>query len=250
MHLVKGCILFFILTQITLAQRDTYDSGGPLSPEQAAYDVTFYDLSLHIDPDERSIAGSNTIHAVVHQQITELVVDLDARFTIDSIVTFTKFNGWKRTTHQRNGGQLEIDLQDKKRAGDAIQTRIYYHGQPRVAPNPPWIGGFTWTTALTGEPWISVSCQNNGADIWWPCKDHPSDEPDSMSLRYRVPDELLCISSGALQEVVDNRDGTQTFHWFVSTPINNYGLSFYIGPYQGEEILYKSVTGEEFPMAF
>ena len=26
------------------AQGNTYDSGGPLLPEQAAYDVTFYDL--------------------------------------------------------------------------------------------------------------------------------------------------------------------------------------------------------------
>ncbi|MCK5446808.1 MAG: hypothetical protein KAJ43_01640, partial [Gemmatimonadetes bacterium] len=38
--------------------RDPYDSGGPLIVEQAAYDVTYYDLALTVDPTDSTIVGS------------------------------------------------------------------------------------------------------------------------------------------------------------------------------------------------
>ena len=42
---------------------------------------------------------------------------------------------------------------------------------------------FSWEKDQNNKPWISVSCQGLGASVWWPCKDHQSDEPDSMRIK-------------------------------------------------------------------
>jgi aminopeptidase N len=246
---LKALTIILVLAAVCAAQDDTLDSGGPLMPEQAAYDVTFYELSLDINPQTKSIAGSNHITAIVKKPFSHFVLDFDARFVIDSVYVCDNDN-MSRSTYERNGSKIYIDVKRKQVAGTTFAATVYYHGQPRVAPRAPWSGGFVWDTTDTGEPWISVACQNNGADLWWPCKDHPSDEPDSMALHFTVPENLQCISSGQLRKITKNKVGTSTFHWFVSTPINNYGLSFYIGPYTKEEYEYTSVTGESMPMFF
>ncbi len=244
--------LFFLSTigAAHLRAQDAYDSGGPLAPEQAIYDVTFYDLRLRIDPGQKSISGSNAVTVRALAPLDSLVLDFDPLFAIDSIFVQSLWIGLMQTTWVRKDSKIWVNLRTHIPEGAVVRVIVHYHGQPREAPYPPWDGGFTWTQTPSGDPWISVSCQNNGADIWWPCKDHPSDEPDSMALRFTVPSALTCISNGQLRDVIVNNDDTRTFYWFVSTPINNYGVSFYIAPYESSDISFTSVTGEPFPMAF
>lgn len=233
-----------------LYAQDTYDSGVPLIPEQAAYDVTFYDLKLNIDPVHQSISGSNSVTARILSPLNVMVLDFDALFVIDSVLVRSASGQLVRSDFERKDSRVWIDLQ-RTPANDSLATCIvFYHGRPREAPNPPWSGGFTWARTPANDPWISVSCENNGADIWWPCKDQPSDEPDSMAMHFTVPAGLTCISNGQLRGVTKNSDQTQTFFWFVSTPVNNYGITFYAAPYETESIPFTSVTGESFPMAF
>ena len=111
--------------------------------------------------------------------------------------------------------------------------RVYYEGNPRVAINPPWDGGFSWEKDKNGNDWMGVSCQGLGASSWWPNKDHQSDEPDSMLISCQVPAGLQCISNGNMR-FHDLRKSTKyTTHtiglW--SNPINNYDVSLNIGDY-------------------
>jgi aminopeptidase N len=46
---------------------------------------------------------------------------------------------------------------------------------------------------------------------------------------------------------VTDAGNTKTFHWYVSEPINNYCVTFYLGPLQRIPVDYKSVTGEVVP---
>ena len=242
-------VTLFLCGPLIWAQRDTSDSGGPLMPEQAAYDVTFYELDLTIAPEQQTISGSNRIAARIVEPLSVLVLDFDSRYTIDSLLV--EHNGvFERTTYERKGSQMWLDMKTERLPGTFVTALVFYHGQPRVAPNPPWNGGFTWSTTPSGEPWVSVSCQNQGADIWWPCKDHPSDEPDSMALHFTVPENLVCVSNGSLRTISENQDGTSTFFWFVSTPINNYGVSFYLAPFVSVSFEYKSSAGERMAMLF
>jgi len=88
----------------------------------------------------------------------------------------------------------------------------------------------------------------DGADVWWPCKDHPSDEPDSMALHITVPEPLIVATNGRLQNVKKNSDGTQTFNWLISLPFNNYSVALNIAPYRTIEGEFKSMTGESVPI--
>ena len=86
------------------------------------------------------------------------------------------------------------------------------------------------------KPWIGVSCQGIGASLWWPCKDHQSDEPDSMRIKVAVRYPLKIIANGDLRS--DTAIWDQYFNswmnvseWFVSYPINNYNVTLNIGDY-------------------
>ena len=56
--------------------------------------------------------------------------------------------------------------------------------------------------------------------------------PILVSLHFTVPEPLVVASNGRLLSVVKNQDGTQTFNWFVSMPINNYNITLNVAPYK------------------
>ena len=116
--------------------------------------------------------------------------------------------------------------------------------------NPPWSGGFTWARTADGSPWIATTCQGEGGDIWWPLKDHVSDEPDSVGIHITVPDPLVVASNGRLKSVEYHPDGTRTYNWFVSTTINTYNVALNIAPYKVIEDTFTSVAGDTFPIQF
>lgn len=235
-----------------LAARPT-ESGGVLSPEQAAYDVLYYDLAVRVDPEERAISGTLTLVARILRETPWIVLDLDEPLTVESVSELT-IGGPPaeppKLRFERRGGEIWIATRRPARAGELVLLAVSYGGRPREAPTPPWAGGFVWSKTADGRPWIGVACQMDGADIWWPCKDHPSDEPEAMALHVTVPEGLVCAANGKQGGVRRNGDGTLTFDWFVSTPINNYGVSINIAPYEVLRSEYTSVAGERVPVTF
>lgn len=230
------------------SDRSTQDAGGALMPEQAAYDVTFYDLALTIDPEGRQIAGSLTAHADLHERLSVFVLDLDDRLTVEQAEVWTgrRFEG---AAFSHDANRVRISLPRRAVRDRRARVRVTYAGAPREAPNPPWDGGFTWARTADHHPWIATSCQTLGADLWWPVKDHPSDEPDSMALRFTVPKPLVAASNGTLRNVRD--EGTaRTYEWFVSTPINSYTVALNVAPYDTLQVPYTSTSGEAMPLTF
>ncbi len=104
--------------------------------------------------------------------------------------------------------------------------------------------GFFWSKDKQGRDWIAVSCEHIGASMWWPNKDHLSDEPDSMCISLTTPKELECINNGKLENVEEVDDKYNCHHWFVNNPINNYNVSFYLGHYVVKSFKYKNSSGE------
>jgi aminopeptidase N len=226
------------------------DSGGPLMPEQACYDVRYYDLALSVNPADSSINGSLQINADIVQPLEHFVVDLDTLLTINRVVIIPPDHNQHVRLFQRRIGKVWIYLGRSYQPGESVEIKIYYHGKPRAAALPPWDGGFTWSKTRDGSPWIATSCQGEGPDIWWPAKDHISDEPDSMGIHIRVAAPLTCASNGRLRSVENHDDNTRTFHWFVSTPINNYNVALNIAPYELIEDNYQSVSGDIIAVKF
>ncbi len=226
-----------------------WSSGGPLSPEQAAYDVTFYDLTLRVSPADSTIAGSLAVHARVTSPLEFLVLDLDSAFTVARASDVT-VRGTTNLAVERRGGKLWIRLDRTRAVGETLGVTVTYRGRPRIAARPPWIGGFQWAQTPSGAPWIATTCVNEGADLWWPVKDHPSDKPDSVSLHITVPNGLVVATNGKSRGQRANADSTTTFDWHVSTPISLYNVALNIAPYRTITRDYVSVTGERFPVTY
>lgn len=220
-------------------------SGGVLPPEQAAYDVLHYDLALAVDPERRTIEGTLALTARALRRLGHLVLDLDDRLTVRRAEA-----GGRELAFRQKEGMVSVTLDAWRVPGETFRVAVSYGGSPREAPRAPWQGGFVWSKAADGRPWVATACQMEGADLWWPCKDHPSDKPESMDLRVTVPEDLVCAANGKLVEDRRNGDGTRRFHWRVESPVSNYAVAINIAPYEVLSAPYTSVSGEAVPVFF
>lgn len=232
-------------------ENNILDSGGMLLKEQAALNVHFYALDLTVSPADSTISGSVNMQAHIIRETGRYVVHLDTVFAVDKVV-FHRSGGAEDQllSFEHENGLIVAPLPETLIPGEHLSVTVHYAGRPRKAPNPPWEGGFTWQRTQDGMPWIGVSCQVNGADIWWPVKDHPSDRPDSVSLRITVPEEVVAVSNGLLRSVDHYSPGFRTFHWVTNAPISNYAVSINIGPYVETTWHYESISGDVFPITF
>ena len=233
----------------TAQTRDPYDSGGVLTSDQAAYDALHYALDVRVEPADSSIAGSLTMTALLVSPATEIGLDLDPLLEVLS-VEVQAGSGFDAAAWTRDGGRITVPLPEEARPGEIFEVRVEYGGMPRVAPRPPWDGGFTWARTDDGSPWIATSNQMIGADVWWPVKDHVSDKPDSMSIRVTVPEPLFVATNGRLRGISEPEPGYTTYDWFVSTPISTYNVALNIAPYVQLDTTLTSLTGETFPISF
>src|SRR5436190_19673916 len=195
------------------------DTGGPLMFEQAAFDVQSYDVTVSADPRTKSITGTTVMIAKTVIPTNVIVLDLDTPYAINGLT-----ESGRKARYERREGKIWIWFPMTKQVGEEIKTSISYNGTPRIAPNPPWIGGFIWTKTKSGDDWISVALQNDGADLLFPCKDHPSDKPATASMHITVPDPLVATGPGKLEGVKKNGGGTSTYNWRMTNPTANYSI--------------------------
>ncbi len=226
------------------------ETGGPLMHEQASYDVVYHDLKIQVFPDKKFIDGSLLMRARVINPLYNLVMDLDTTFTIESVVENRESLEPKDRGFKREEGKIWIDLAHTRQPGEFVEVVVQYSGNPREARHAPWDGGFSWKETSDGDHWIATTCQGEGADLWWPCKDHVSDEPDSMDLTVRVPRNLVAACNGKLVGQTDHTDSTTSYHWFISNPINIYNVALNIAPYELIEDSRNCIDGTTYPVHF
>ncbi len=220
-------VLLSVMTSVGAQDSFTRQDSlrGSITPERAWWDLTYYDLSVHVMPESRSLFGTNTIHYTVLEPQTRMQIDLQTPLEIESVV-----QDERPLEFVREGNAYFITLVKPQVRGAHEALNIRYSGIPLEAANAPWDGGFSWKQDSKGQPFVATSCQGLGASVWWPNKDHMYDEPDSMAIRLTVPKPLTGVANGRLlktEEAGENR----TFHWFVSNPINNYGVNANIAEY-------------------
>jgi aminopeptidase N len=212
---------------------------GSITRERAWWDVKYYHLDIKVNPDDSTITGSNTIRYKVLNSYNRMQIDLQEPLKISKVI-----QDGKELKYQRDGSVFYIDLVAPQNIAEIKELKVFYGGKPKIALNPPWDGGITWKKDANGKPFIASSCQGLGASVWWPNKDHMYDEVDDMLISVNVPKNLTDVSNGRLQSVVDLKDGTRTFNWYVSNPINNYGVNINIGNYVSFSEVYKGEKGD------
>ncbi|HTE43813.1 MAG TPA: glycosyl hydrolase family 18 protein [Gemmatimonadaceae bacterium] len=199
---------------------------GSNGPARAWWDASFYDLHVTVSPNDSSIRGYNAITYRVLRPATEMQIDLQVPLEVDSMVQDTR-----HVTYRRDGNAFFVSLTATQPAGAKKTISVYYHGKPVAAKRPPWDGGFIWQHDSLGNPWVATADEGLGASVWWPNKDILSDEPDSQRVAITMPDPMVDVSNGRLRRTTHNTDGTSTYEWFVTEPINNYSIEVNAGQY-------------------
>src|SRR5690606_33939351 len=189
--------------------------------------VQRYDLNIKLMTDRKYISGYNDITFYVLENTDRIQLDLFENMAVDSII----FNGSK-LNYKRDNDAVFITFPAKLKKGTEAKLRFYYSGNPVVAKNAPWGGGFVFSKDSAGKPWVGVAVQGTGASLWYPVKDHQTDEPDKgASVKVAVPNGLMNVSNGRFTGSENLKNGYTRWDWEVKNPINNYTITLNVADY-------------------
>jgi len=237
-------IFSFSLTmhsQIVNANRETFSRAdtlrGGLRPERTSFDVLSYTLDIKVNPEKRYIQGFNEIEFEVKAPTKRIQLDLFQNMQIDSIIS-----EGKSLSYEREFNAVFINFNKRLQKSSVQRLKFYYSGYPRVAKNAPWDGGFVFSKDRNDNPFIGVAVQGTGASLWYPNKDHQSDEPESVDIKVAVPNGLMNVSNGRLIAETALEDDYTQWHWRVEHPINNYNITLNIADYVHFEDQYNELS--------
>lgn len=217
---------------------------GSITAERAWWDVVKYDITVEPDAIAKTITGINIITFKALKDGASMQIDLQEPLEIIEVSEEKGEGGRETINFTRNKNVYYLDFKNPIKKNETHSIQIKFSGQPRESITPPWDGGWIWKTDNYGNPWITVACQGLGASVWYPCKDHQYDEPDSASLSIIVPDTLVAVGNGRLRSKSE-QDGHKTkYTWAVTNPINSYNIVPYIGKYVNWSVVYEGEKGK------
>lgn len=207
-------------------------------------DIRHYKIALDVNPHDQSIEGYTEIDLVLEKSTNLLLFDL-----VHLLQVRKAWVNGKPANKDHKGDLLYITGAEAFSPG-RHRVKIEYGGKPGIAERAPWTGGFQWEKDSLGNPWIAITCQGEGAKIYFPCKDHPSDEPnEGAELLITVPKGLVVAGPGLLQKVTSKKNKS-TYHWETNYTISNYCILFNVGKYKVVTREYTTIKGNKVPMQF
>lgn len=204
------------------------------------WDVKKYELSVEPNFEQKSIKGNNKISFEIIKDITNPVfqIDLQQPMKADKVVASFPISEYKQ-----DGDFIFITTKKKFKKGEKLTIDVTYSGNPTIAKNAPWDGGWVFANDENGNPWMSVADEGIGASIWLPTKDIWSDEPDNgIIMKIITPKDLVGIGNGRLIDKKTSND-KNIFTWEVKNPINAYSIIPNIGKYVNFKDTYKGEKG-------
>ncbi len=190
---------------------------------RANNDLLSYKLEVRVDPEKKFIGGKNRITFKMLRDGTRIQLDLNDLFKIEKILL-----GKTELKYERDSGAVFVDFPKTLKQGKTYSVDFYYSGYPVEKGR---FGGMTFQKDATGKDWITTSCEDDGASIWWPNKDQWRDEVKEMEIDVAAPNGLMDVSNGRFVGKKDLGDGYTEWKWKVHYPINNYDVALNIADY-------------------
>ena len=219
-------LLFVNYIQAQFTRKDSLQGGFHF--ERTCFDVLRYDLDITIDPEKKSIYGSNDITFKIVKPTNKVQIDLFDNMKIEGITA----SNFGKLEYDREENAVFIHFNSTLKVDSTYTLRFMYSGNPIIAKNAPWDGGFVFKKDSNGKHFIGVAVQGTGASLWYPVKDSQSDEPDyGASIKVAVPNGLMNVSNGRFLGSKDLKNGYTRWDWEVKNPINNYNITVNIADY-------------------
>lgn len=192
------------------------------------WDVKRYELTVEPDFDKKTVSGTNKITFEITRDVVRPVFQIDLQQPMQYSMSASDE---KLYSTRRDGDFIFIEAKKNFRKGETLSFTIQYSGNPKVAVQAPWDGGWVFEKDQSGNPWMSSATEGIGTSVWLPTKDIWSDEPD-LGIRMTIitPKGLTGVGNGRLvaKTSANNKD---FFTWEVKNPINGYSIIPNIGKY-------------------
>jgi hypothetical protein len=196
-----------------------------ITPNQNDYDIKYYALDLTPDPVTMQLSGTvSVVGEVLVPVLTQVELNFWDGMFINGISPGDLLS--IPLSYSRNDNILTIELETTYSRGEQFNLVIDYQGKPQ---NSPYYS-FSFDS-FDGHPMIWTLSSVFGARAWWPCKDVPSDKPDSMDIRVTVPNDLIVASNGSLRETT-TQNSRITYWWHEAYPVATYLVFLAIYPYE------------------
>lgn len=196
------------------------------------WNALHYSLAIQFDLDNIYLKGQVEIQAVAtHSKQSVVQLDLQSPMNVSDVYYKNKQAHYQQVNyvHELEAVYITIPFTDVA-VGDTFFIKVHYEGTPKMAVRAPWDGGLS-VSMSQHKSWWGMSCQMEGASIFFPCKDVLSDEPElGVRLKYTVPKGMQAIGNGRGTQVEED-ETTTTYHYEVTSSINLYNITFYIGDY-------------------
>ncbi|HPF70379.1 MAG TPA: M1 family metallopeptidase, partial [Candidatus Krumholzibacteria bacterium] len=203
---------------------------------QEGWDVSFYELTLDLDPGLHLLTGTTGIEArVTGADVAEITLDLMAIMAVSDVRAGGVPAAWNRP-----GDTVTVALDRSYTAGETFRVEVDYAGNPAGEY-------FGWNT-YGGQPLVWSLSEPYGARWWWACKDNNTDKADSVALHVTVNDPLVVASNGVLEAQDVPVAGRTTYHWRTRHPIATYLVSIAAHPYAVVHDQYTRLDGGTTPV--
>lgn len=193
-----------IVARRPLAPQSIADAGGELLA-----DLIEVRLDLVLDHGRRSLHGraENTFRG-----LRASVASLALHGRGLSITSVRDGKNRELDWHQ-DGERIVVELREPLLCGGEERLVVEYSARPER--------GLWFVEAPDGSPEIWSQNEPSDARAWIPTWDEPNDRT-RFDARITVEAGLDVLSNGVRQGIVDNPDGTRTFHWLQERPIPSY----------------------------
>ncbi|CAB4546622.1 MAG: M1 family peptidase [Actinobacteria bacterium] len=208
--------------------------GDPLYPDlgNPGVDVEDYLVELAFDPDGGTLTGSVTMRIAFTEDRDE--------FTLDSV-------GIETTSVSVDGAPADFEIDDPELRinppspvdrGDTAEVRVDYAVTPGQTDFSAGIPAGWFNTPLGS--WVLN--QPDGARLWLPSNDHPSDKA-TWTFRITVPSGSSAVANGRLVGTTSTPAG-DTWEWREDEPMPTYLVLLATGDYEVVE----STTPDGLPL--
>ena len=208
------------------------DNDAPLNrTRDREIDVHHIKIDVSVDIEAGSVYG-HVVHTFSPLSSSLVSFELDAD---DMNIRRVRMKN-KDIKFDHSGGKLYIRMDKPIGWNDTVSVRVDYTSFPTVGtffirpdetyPDKPW------------QAWTQGEETDN--HHWVPIYDYPN-ERSTFETILTVDRSLKAVSNGELVSIVENKDGTHTWHWRENFPMVAYLISYVVGDYVKVEDSYNGI---------
>lgn len=185
-------------------------------------DVEHYGIRINeLNFGERTLQGETTVHFTTTANTQQVVLELKSLVVTSVTATDATVAGFSQ-----DGDKLIINLASPLAVGASAALDIVYGGSTF---SETWGGVEWWGSEYVYNLGVGFESQpHNLGKTWFPCVDNFTDKA-TYSVFVTATNDKKAICGGDLVAVVDNGDGTSTWHWNTPQEIATYHISFAVG---------------------